>query len=127
MIKQHNSRLLTTTFAIQSKTHPFASLASAKTEQPKLNNLNLLTLLWEKLSINKQKQLKIKEKKQVDALTPEEIKPKETKPVEYGDYFLNGLAEIDNSPQIDFNNLKQPNSPIGLLALKVHYISFNVI
>ena len=57
---------------------------------------------------NRQKQLKIKEKKQVDALeslTPKEIKPKETKSVEYCDYFLNGLAEIRNSPKIDFNNL----------------------
>ena len=36
-------------------------------------------------------------KKQIDALTdlkPKEIKPRETKPNEYGDYFLNGLAEI---------------------------------
>ena len=47
--------------------------------------------------------------KQTDALKslkPEEIKPKQTKPVEYGDYFLSGLAEIKNSPKIDSNKLK---------------------
>ena len=58
---------------------------------------------------NKQKQLKIKGKKQVDALKslkPKEVKPEEIKPVEYGDYFLNRLAEIKSSPKIDFNNLK---------------------
>ena len=36
-------------------------------------------------------------KKQIDALKdlkPKEIKPRERKPNEYGDYFLNGLAEI---------------------------------
>ena len=35
--------------------------------------------------------------KQVDALVslkPEEIKPRETKANEYGDYFLNGSAKI---------------------------------
>ena len=37
------------------------------------------------------------QEKKNDALTdlkPKEIKPRETKPNEYGDYFLNGLAEI---------------------------------
>ena len=36
-------------------------------------------------------------KKQIDALTylkPKEIKPRETKPNKYSDYFLNGLAKI---------------------------------
>ena len=36
-------------------------------------------------------------KKQVDALAdlkPKEAKPRETKPNEYGDYLLNGLAQI---------------------------------
>ena len=57
-------------------------------------------------------------KKQVDALKslkPEEIKPKETKQVEYGDYFLNGLAGIKNSPKIDFNNLKHTGNPIKMV------------
>ena len=48
-------------------------------------------------------------KKQVDALAdlkPKEIKPRVTKPNEYGDYFLNGLAKIrESSVPIDFNNL----------------------
>ena len=42
------------------------------------------------------------------------MKPRETKPNEYGDYFLNGLAKIRESHEpIDFNNLiyhfKNPN------------------
>ena len=48
-------------------------------------------------------------KKQIDALAdlkPKEIKPRETKPNEYGDYFLNGLAEIRESyKSVDFNYL----------------------
>ena len=65
-------------------------------------------------------------KKQVDALKslkPKEIKPKETKSVEYGDYFPNGLAETKNSPKIDFNNLKYTfkdpnNNPIDFIGFK---------
>ena len=34
------------------------------------------------------------------------MKPRETKPNEYDDYFLNRLAEIKYSAKIDFNNLK---------------------
>ena len=45
-------------------------------------------------------------KKQIDALAdlnPKEIKPRETKTNEYGDYFLDGLAKIRESYQpIDF-------------------------
>ena len=59
-----------------------------------------------------EKQTKIIEdqgKKQVDALADlktKEIKPRETKPNEYGDYFLDGLAKIRESYEpIDFNNL----------------------
>ena len=65
-----------------------------------MNKLKLLILLWEKLLRNKQNQLKIMKKKQVDplvALKPKEIKPKETKPNEYSDYFLNGLAKLRES------------------------------
>ena len=68
--------------------------------------LNLLIVLWEKLLKNKQKQLKIKKKKQIDALA--DVKPKEIKPriCEYGDYFLNGSAKIRESYEpVDFNYL----------------------
>ena len=40
-----------------------------------------------------------RKKKQVDALVAlkaKEIKPRETRPNEYGDYFLNGLARFEN-------------------------------
>ena len=61
-------------------------------------------------TFNKQrKTIEEQVKKQVEALANlklKEIKPKETKPNEYGDYFLNGLAKIRESSQpIDFNNL----------------------
>ena len=48
-------------------------------------------------------------KKQTDALVdlkPKEIKPRETKPNKYGDYFIDGLAKIRESYKpIDFNDL----------------------
>ena len=48
-------------------------------------------------------------KKQVDALAnlkPKEIKPADTKPNEYGDYFLYELAKIrECSEPVDFNNI----------------------
>ena len=48
-------------------------------------------------------------KKQIDALAdlkPKEIKPRETKPNKYGDYFIDGLAKIRESYKpIDFNDL----------------------
>ena len=62
---------------------------------------------------NKQKQLKIKEKK-FDALAdlklkeikPRETKPKEIKPNEYSDYFIYEMAKIQKSYEpVDFNNL----------------------
>ena len=55
------------------------------------------------------KTLEYQGKKQVDALAnlkPKEIKPGETKPNEYRDYFLNGSAKIRESYElVDFNNL----------------------
>ena len=66
-------------------------------------------------------------KKQVDALADlkaKETKPRETKPNEYGDYFINELAKIrESSEPIDFNNLiyhfKSPNiSSIRFFKLK---------
>ena len=45
-------------------------------------------------------------KKQVDALKPKDVKPKDTKTVEYSNYFLYGSAEIRiNKKPIDFNDL----------------------
>ena len=60
-----------------------------------------------KASEKQAKQLKIKEKKQIDALADlNEIKPRETKPNEYGDYFLNGLAKIRESYEpVNVNHL----------------------
>ena len=67
------------------------------------------------------------EKSQIDALAdlkPKEIKTRETKPNEYGDYFLNRLAEIKNSAKIDFINLKytfkdrKNNNPIDSIGFK---------
>ena len=59
-----------------------------------------------------EKQLKTIEdqgKKQIDALADlksKEIKPRETKPNKYGDYFIDGLAKIQKSYKpIDFNDL----------------------
>ena len=66
--------------------------------------------------------LKTKEVKP-EEIKSEEIKPKETKPDEYGDYFLNELAEIRHFPEIDFNNLKYTfkdpnNKPISFIGFK---------
>ena len=67
---------------------------------------NLFILPWEKLLKNQQKKLKIKKKKQINALValkPKEIKTRETKPNEYGSHFLNGLAKIRESYEpVDF-------------------------
>ena len=59
-----------------------------------------------------EKQIKIMEdlgKKQIDALAdlkPKEIKPRQTKPNKYGDYFIDGLAKIRESHKpIDFSDL----------------------
>ena len=73
------------------------------------------------------KTIKDQGKKQVDALADlksKEIKPRETKPYEYDDYFLNRLAKIRESHEpIDFNNLKyyfkSPNiSPVTFIDFK---------
>ena len=72
------------------------------------------------------KTIKDQRKKEIDALAdlkPKEMEPKKTKPNEYGDYFLNRLAEIKNSAKIDFNNLKytfkdRNNAPIDSIDFK---------
>ena len=61
-------------------------------------------------------------RKQIDAL--EALEPREAKPVEYDNYFLNGLAEIrDSIKPIDFNNLtyyfKSSNiAPLSFIKFK---------
>ena len=66
-------------------------------------------------------------KKQIDALAdlkPKEIKSRETKLNEYGDYFLDGLAKIRESyKSIDFNELTYNFkvlriSPVGFVKFK---------
>ena len=65
-------------------------------------------------------------KKQIDGLAdlkPKEIKPGETKPNKYSNYFLDKLAEIINTSKIDFNNLKyafkdRNNAPIDFIGFK---------
>ena len=71
------------------------------------------------------KTIEDQEKKQVDTLSdlkPKETKPREIKPNEYGDYFINGLAKIrESSEAIDFNNLiyhfKKPRYSINKFFL----------
>ena len=73
-----------------------------------MNKLNLLILLWEKLLKKKnKKQLKIKGKNDaLVVLKTKEIKPRETKPNEYGYYFLYGLGKIRKSYEsVDFFDL----------------------
>ena len=77
-----------------------------------MNKINLLILLWGKLLKNKRKQLKIKEKKQIDALKsleflkPKEVKSEEKKPIDCDDYFINRMTKIRyQSKKIDLNNL----------------------
>ena len=62
-------------------------------------------------------------KKQVEALANLKLKPKETKPNENGDYFLNGLAKTRESIEpIDFNNLvyfyKGNSAPVEFIDYK---------
>ena len=63
-------------------------------------------------------------KKQIDALValkPKKIKPRETKPNEYGDYFLNGLAKIRESYKpVDFFYLTY-----NFKDLKIPSVSFS--
>ena len=73
-------------------------------------------------------------KKHVDALValkPKEIKPRKSKPNEYGDYFLNGLAKIRESYELvdfidvdyNFKDLRIPFSiQLVFLNLKVRCI-----
>ena len=56
-------------------------------------------------------------------MKPKEVKSEETKPIDYGDYFLNRLTEIKKYPKIDFNNLKYTfkdpiNNPIDFIGFK---------
>ena len=78
-------------------------------------------------AFNKQtKTIEEQGKKQAEALANlklKEIKPKATKPNEYGDYFLNGLAKIrESSETIDFNNsiysYKGNSAPIKFIGYK---------
>ena len=73
------------------------------------------------------KTIKDQGKKQIDALAdlkPKKIKPRETKPNKCGDYFIDGLAKIQESYKpIDFNDLnynfkdlKIP--PVGFVKFK---------
>ena len=90
-----------------------------------MNKLKLLILLWEELL------RKIKEKKQIDALAdlkPKEIKPiktipRETKPREYSDYFLNGCAIIQRSFEpVNFYGLTYSSKDSSILP--VNFIEF---
>ena len=69
-------------------------------------------------------------KKQVDALKtleslkPKEVKSEETKEIDYGDYYIDRMAEIQNQfKNIDFNNLiyffKDKTTPINIIGFKV--------
>ena len=93
-----------------------------------MNKLNSLILLWEKFLKNKPKKtIEYQGKKQIDALAdlkPKEIKPRKIKPNKCSDYFLDKMAEIRNSFEIDFNNLKytfkeRHNGPTGVTGFKV--------
>ena len=65
-------------------------------------------------------------KKQIYALAdlkPKELKPRGTKPNKYSDYFIDKVAEIRNSHEIDFSNVKytfkgQNNAPIDFIGFK---------
>ena len=93
----------------------------------KLNKLNLLILLWEKLFGKQIKTIEDQGKKQLDALAdlkPKEIEPRETKPNKYGDYFIDGLAKIrEYYKPIDFNDLTYNFKdlripPVGFIKFK---------
>ena len=77
------------------------------------------------------KTMEDQEKKQVDALValkPKEIKPRKTKPNEYGHYFLNDLAKIRESYKpvdfidVDYNfkDLKTPSLSFSKFKGPVH-------
>ena len=66
-------------------------------------------------------------KKPIDALAdlkPKDIKPRETKPNKYGDYFIDGLAKIQESYKtIDFNDLSYNFKDLKIPP--VGFIKFN--
>ena len=70
--------------------------------------------------------MKIKEKKQVDALKtlePKEVKSKAIQPIDYGNYYIDRMVEIRNQfKRIDFNNLtyfyKGNIAPIKFIGFK---------
>ena len=83
---------------------------------------SLLGKAFEKLT----KTIKDQGEKQVNALETlklKELKPKETKPIEYDTYFINGLAKIRVSTKTtDFNNLTYnftgDSAPINFIGFK---------
>ena len=72
------------------------------------------------------KTIENQEKKQIDALAdlkPKEIKPRETEPNKYGDYFLDGLAKIrEFYKPINFNDLTYNFKDLKILP--VGFIKF---
>ena len=64
--------------------------------------------------------------KQLDALKslrPKEVKPKETRPIDYDNYYIDRMVEIRNQlKKIDFNNLtyfiKGKTAPINFIGFK---------
>ena len=73
------------------------------------------------------KTIEDQEKAQIDALAdlkPKEIKPRETNPNKYGDYFIDVLAKIRESYKpIDFNDLTYNFKdfripPVGFIKFK---------
>ena len=70
---------------------------------------------------NQTKTIEDQGKKQVDALADlkaKEIKPRETKPNEYGNYFLNGLAKIGESYEpVDFYDVTYNFKDLRILSI----------
>ena len=59
----------------------------------------------------------------LESLKSKELKPKEAKPIEYDNYFINGLAEIRNSTKtIDFANLSDNFK--GLNIAPINFMEF---
>ena len=81
------------------------------------------------------KTIKDQGKKQAHALKTfklKELKLKETKPIEYDNYFINGLAEIrDFNKTFDFNNLNHnftgDSAPISFIGFKGPLHVFKII
>ena len=84
---------------------PYHQMIFSGLERILSNNIYIIIKAFEK----QRKTIEDQGKKQVDALvalTPKEIKPRETKPDEYGDYFLNRLAKIRETYEpADFYNV----------------------